>query len=42
MNKKVSYLILVVLAAVACTSEKDVFDPNYNKELGMTVPEGFE
>lgn len=42
MKKKVSYLILVVLAAVACTSEKDVFDPNYNKELGMTVPEGFE
>lgn len=42
MGKKVLYLALIVLAVIGCTSEKDVFDPNYNKELGMTIPEGFE
>lgn len=42
MKKYVLCLGLLACIVSSCTSEKDVFDPNYNKELGVVVPEGFE
>lgn len=39
--------VLTLLAASACVlsscnSDKDIYDPNYNPELNITVPEGFD
>lgn len=32
----------IVWLLSACNFEKEVYDPNFNKELGVSIPEGFE
>lgn len=40
MNKSIISLLVLTCALGAC--QKDVSDPNYNPELGASVPDGFE
>lgn len=42
MKQTLLLAVGIVWLFSACNSEKDVYDPNFNKELGVSIPEGFE
>lgn len=41
MKRGIIVLLLATLVLGAC-QKKDIYDPNYNPELGISVPEGFQ
>lgn len=36
------FLVSSACILSSCNSEKDIYDPNYNSKLNVTIPEGFE
>jgi hypothetical protein len=34
-------IMCLALLTTSCTNKDEVYDPNFNQELGITIPEGF-